>query len=185
MCAEELPGAAPNRVALLGEILREAERVLDHQVRALDTLDDKVEQMLTLSVGVLLGAFALAAFLAERANPWRAYAAALAAGGLWNVTAVVRFARAYGVVDREIEAQVGPDSYWLVERAQDTTWAAEAHAAQVLGAIHNSIEANGEMAAFVSQERARGMRWLLAALTLYAAVIALFVLLGDDVQGGV
>lgn len=177
--ADEAPGRAP----LLAEMLSEAERVLDHQVHALEELDDKVEQLLALSVAVLLGAFALAAFLAERAGAWRLYAAGLSGGGLWNVAAIVRFARAYGVVDREVETQAGPDTYWLVERARDPAWSADAHLPQVLGAVHNRIEANGEMAAFVSQERADGLRWLLAALVVYALVLATFVLFGDDPTG--
>lgn len=169
----------------LAEILREAERVLDHQVQFLGELDDKVGQTLSLAVGLLMAASTLAAFLSDRAHPWRLYALGLCAGGLWNLAAALHLARACGLVDREVEARVGPDPGWLVERAHDPDWPPRRHDLQVLGAVHNSIEANDRMAAFVSEARAKGLRWLLAALMAYAVVILLFLAFGEDSGGGV
>ncbi|MEA3200397.1 MAG: hypothetical protein QOE90_1825 [Thermoplasmata archaeon] len=165
----------PARAVL--EILREAERVLDHQIRSLEELDDKIEQMLALGVGSLAGAFALAAFIASREPRWAGYAAALASGALWNCAAVFYFARGYGIVDREVQAKVGPSTGWLAAQAQGPSPNLVEHGRLVVAVLHNSFEDNDETATFIAQQSRKGVRWLAAALMLYGAVVVLFLVL--------
>lgn len=57
---------------ILPEILREAERALDHSLRALEELDDKSEQLIALAmatVGAELAAFASLSALSSAGAP--------------------------------------------------------------------------------------------------------------------
>lgn len=47
----------------LREMLREMERVIDHQIRALEEQDDKSEQLIRLVIAALAGGIALGSFL--------------------------------------------------------------------------------------------------------------------------
>lgn len=158
-------------------MLEQSFRAIDEQVRGMVELDDKTEQVITLSVAALGGALATGAFMAGRVDGWGfallgGFAVAVAA----NIGAVLFFVRAYGALDRSIDLETGPRPDWLSAKAQDASWTELDHVASVLASNAKYYEQNAATMGWVTAERRRGVRWLIGAVLAYAAIGFLFLL---------
>lgn len=114
-------------------MLDEARRVLDHQVRAIEELDDKTEHMLTLTVSSLGGTLLLAGVVVERAGAGaRATFTAIAVGAVFHLLAAGFLLNGYLGVGRKTEIAVGADVAWIAGKANDPSWTEERHLVSLL-----------------------------------------------------
>lgn len=159
-------------------MLREQERVIDHQVRAIEELDDKSEHMLRLSIAALAGALTLASFLLRGPDqvpplvllPFGS-AAAL------NLCALVFLVDAYVGFRHHAEAHVGSDPAWVAERAEDPAWTLEEHLITLIQDSPGFSAHNIQVMERATHRRRLGVYSLLVALVLYV-VGYLYILSG-------
>ena len=97
-------------VELRREMLREAERVLDHEVAAIEQLDQKTSHALTLTIS----GFSLLVLLATLSptDPTTASLLLLGAGGAANALAALLLTKEYHL-EPDAGVHVGPDPAWL------------------------------------------------------------------------
>ena len=114
---------------LLAVLLHDAERVIDHQVQAVEELDDKSEHMIGLAVALLAGGLSLATFATSRANshPDAWFFWMLLGAGALNLVAIVAFLESYVGFRHGVEVHVGPSLTWIQAKAQDRTWSVPSH----------------------------------------------------------
>lgn len=153
----------------LQEMLREQERVIDHQVRAIEELDDKSEHMIRLSMAALAGGVGLASLLprATEVTPLIALLPLGIAAGL-NLAARIAFVDAYVGFREHAEAHIGPDPSWVARKAQADDWTLERHLLALI-ADHEGYSAhNGEVMEHTAARRRMGVYVLLASILAYA-----------------
>lgn len=168
--AESQPESVPlpERVEVLAELLRQAERVIEQQAQAREQLDSKTQEIMAIGLAALGGGVALATFVAEKlvgAPVWPVMGA-LAAAGLLNLVALGLFIAAYIGFADQVELAIGPDLEWVRQKAEDPSWTREE-------TLLNLIIATPQYAAFnraSGEEAARQRRW--GILILGLAVIA-------------
>lgn len=161
----------------LRELLREAERVIDHQIRALGDLDRKSEQMITLGVAALGGGLAIGLLLVREASgPVGPFVVILLAA-LANLVALAMFVNAYVGAPRPSEAHVGPSLNWLQQKANDPDWTGERHYISVLADHATYGGHNLGMMKHAARWRRQGLAWLGGALIGYLASLV-FILGG-------
>jgi hypothetical protein len=103
---------------LLRESLREAERVLDHQMGALQEVDYKAEQVLAVTLATTGGGLAFFAYASAKVDPGRSFGFVLvfAVGFAANVLAAAAFLSGYlGFVNPTV-VQAGPAPAWIAQR---------------------------------------------------------------------
>lgn len=150
-------------------MLREQERVIDHQVRALEELDDKSEHMIRLSMAALAGGVGLASLLLRGMTP-SAEVSLLPLGlaAFLNLVALTAFVDAYVGLKDHRSAQVGPDAGWVAQRAQDEDWSLEAHLLTVV-TDHEIFSSHNLTAMERAATRRRfGVHLLLGSMLAYA-----------------
>lgn len=159
-------------------MLREQERVIDHQVRAIEELDDKSEHMLRLSIAALAGALTLASFLLR--GPGQVPPLVLLPFGsaaALNLCALVFLVDAYVGFRHHAEAHVGSDPAWVAERAGDPAWTLEQHMLTLIQDSPGFSAHNIQVMERATHRRRLGVYSLLVALVLYV-VGYLYILSG-------
>lgn len=154
----------------LAEMARTAERVVDRQVRALEASDEKSQRALTLAVAALAGGLALGSLALER-DPGRFEAlggAALVAGGVLNLTALVRLVDAYTGLRGSTSIATGPAVLWLKAKAMDVTWTLADHYRSLIGSLATYEGHNARLLSSAARRRGQGLMLLLFAVALYA-----------------
>src|ERR1051325_3389938 len=158
-------------------MLREAERVLDHEVQAIEQLDAKTSQALTLAISgitllVVLGTLA-------GTNVSRSFLALLALAGLANAAAVHALIRAYHSLPSRAEVSVGPSPAWLADALTVARSLREPMDSFLLG--YRDYHSNNQaFIADMKRSRTVGVKLLVASALLYGgcalrlAVAAMF-----------
>lgn len=157
--------------ALLAEMVREAERVIDHQVSVLKELDRKSGLVTTVAQALLAGAVILITLVTaqEVQGVDVPFIALLSSGGLVNVVALVRSLDAF-VGPRQHEAvKVGPDIRWVRRRSQEEGWGATNHRLSVISGLAAYQEDNLGFMGRKLEKVWGTLRLLSAAVGLYAA----------------
>lgn len=154
-------------------MLREAERVIDHQVRALEELDDKSEQMITVTIAALAGGVAMGLLLAQESLGLSSPAATLSLGlaGALNLLALGMFLFAYLGGTAHTEVEVGPSIRWLVEKSNDETWDEPTHLVSAISGFTEYDRHNIERMAHATDWRRRGLLVLFGSLFTYGATL--------------
>lgn len=118
-----------DRTPLLESILRQMERYVDHQVRAVEELDDKIEQLLAidlllLGLGITLLDRAVGRSLVDPGAPSLVLTGPLVVGFLAVVGSMILLIRGYVGVgsSRGPRHQAGPDPGWLAQAAEEEGW---------------------------------------------------------------
>lgn len=164
-------------VRRLAETLREVERIIDHQARAIEELDDKSEQFITLAVAALAGGIALGAFgVQQLAHGVDALAVALlgVAGG-FNLIGLLFIVNSYIGFRQQIEVYVGPDVEWLVQKSNDRDWTLASHYLNVIAGFAGYYQNNLKKMSHSVHWRRRGVYVLVTGVAAYAATFLLIL----------
>lgn len=162
---------------LLWEILREAERAIDHQLTVLADLDERTGEMVKLGVATLGGGLVALAFLVDRAGVPESGSvrAAVVVCIVLNLMALMFFLDVYVGVFRRHQRQAGADPQWLAERANDPTWRIDQHFLEVVAGHGTYFRENARLMATSAKSRRAGIVLLVAAVIGYMGV-ALYLL---------
>ncbi len=166
------------------ELVRQGERVLDHQIRASEEQDAKSRHLLTLTAAILVVGAAIGGLAITDADPnveqhrKIPFAGLLGLGLYFGGIAFFLFARAYvgPETKRAIEWGVGWDMDTLGQAADDGDIPAEIHRATLVG-LPKWYGQNAEHQKESAKRRKKGMFWLLmgglslAASLLYAVIV--------------
>lgn len=168
-------------LTLLAEMLRESERILDHQVKALEELDDKSEQMLGLGVALLGGgvAFGVLVTTSNALAVNSTFIGLLASAGLLNVAALAFFVGSYIGFVRHTEVHVGPSLAWIRDKSNEASWSLMDHYLSVLFDIPSYYDWNNRKSVAAARRRQVGVYVLLVAVALYG--IAFLFILGNHI----
>lgn len=170
------PSPGWHNVGLLREAVREAERVVEIQARAMEELDDKSEHLVNLAVAAMAGSVTLALFALTNANawPWVAPMAPLLVGSAYNVAALWRFLAAYNARHaRDASVEVGPDLKWVEGRLDQPRWGLREHLRHVVAGYAAYQRANQETMSVTARDRSRGLAFLFVALAAYGLAFVL------------
>lgn len=163
-------------VELLPEMLRESERVVDQQMKVLEELDDKSEQLLALGLATLGGSLAVATLAVGEAGLASLARSLLVAAALTNLAALVCFLHPYVGLFRRSDAFAGPAPGWLRQKANDAEWSADRHLVALVGSYADWYEHN---AALIAHHRASHRLGLLLLMVAVLATVGAFIYLGD------
>jgi hypothetical protein len=160
-------------IDLLREMVREAERLVDHQLQAMEELDNKSEQMIKLSVALLAGGAALAGFTIRHlvAYAGGAFLAALGVAATLNGTAIVSFVASYVGLRHQTDAHVGPHPRWLKQKPVDEGWTLALHVGSLIQGYADYSDHNVGRMRTSARRRVRGLALLAAALIGYASAV--------------
>ncbi len=154
-----------------------AERLLDHQIRAAEELDDKAEQMIRLAIATMAGAITVALFVGQEpaidADPLAAII--FGVGLVANLLAAFLFVHAYVGVGRPVELYPSVSAQWLLEKKQDDTWTVEDHLSSLVTSYAAYAESNVKKMERSAGRRTRGLFCLLAGIMVESVAIALIV----------
>lgn len=153
----------------LREMLREQERVIDHQVHALEDHDQKSEHMIKVCIAALAGGVTLATILLRGPHDVSLVTLAPFSGAaILNLASLVLFVDAYVGFRRQAEAHIGPDPAWIAQKADDAEWTLEEHLLSII-ADHPRYSDHNLLAMERTTKRRRyGIYLLLASITAYA-----------------
>ncbi|MBI4393565.1 MAG: hypothetical protein HY556_07195 [Euryarchaeota archaeon] len=163
----------------LGEVIRQMERYVDHQITVAEELDDKIEQLLALAVASFGGGLAL--LLSQPTalvggDPILTPSAALLVLSLVvNLISASLFLDAYVGILPARAPQIGPgaDPAWLAEVALEPRWTmAHIQFSTIKGLKDRATENQGELVR-VGSLRRLGLVALFVSLFLYGVVIFL------------
>lgn len=162
---------------LLREMLREAERVLDQQLHALDEMDDKTEQLLAVGVATAGAGIALFAFLAQHGGNGVGPAAQGGWAGAFalNLAALLAFLQAYVGFGARRLPKAGPSPSWIAEKLDDAAWSTRTHVASVVAAYPDYFRDNARVMVREGRAQRVGLALLTFAVLVYAGV-AFYVL---------
>lgn len=150
-------------------MLREQERVIDHQVRALEEQDDRSEQMIRLGIAALAGGIALGSLLVRGSTaPSGRILASLAIAAVLNLASIVLVVHAYVGFRRHSEGHVGPDPGWIAEKAMDGSWTLEEHLLSLIVDHPRYSDHNMTVMNRIADRRRKGVYLLLSSLLAYA-----------------
>lgn len=155
----------------LAEMVREAERVLDHQVRAAERLDERSQQGVALATAALGGALALGSLVAGSAprSADHLFLPLLAGGGVLNLFALFQLLQAHAGLREGGTLRVAPGLAWLDSKAGQRTWTLLLHLRSVIAGARAYEEYNRRALLETAARRRRGLAALLASLAVYAA----------------
>lgn len=104
--------------SLLPGMVRASERVLDHQIRVWEELDDKAEEVMRLGLATLAGAVALATLFVR--EPGLAldplFFGLFVTGGAFVVAAVLTVLTSYVGIRADRGVGLGPTPQWTLDR---------------------------------------------------------------------
>jgi hypothetical protein len=146
------------------EMLREAERVIDHEVQAIEQLDAKTSHALTLAISGITLLVALGTLAG--ANVSRSFLVVLALAGVANGAAVHALIRAYHGLRSRGEVSVGPSPVWLADGLTVERSLRE-HLDSVLLGYRDYHLHNQAFMSDMKRSRAAGIRLLVLAAFLY------------------
>ncbi len=155
----------------LKELIREAERALDYQVRAFERADGRAEQMLGLAAGALVGGWGAASAALGNASgpPPPVFILLIGAGSLCTFISLGRLVRAYMGLRERSAVRVGPSPGWLLAEALGPAPALESHRREALR-LHADNHAENLAGLFRAEKaRAVAVRWLLAGILLFGS----------------
>lgn len=152
---------------VLREMLREAERAVEHQIHIAAELDDKTEQMITLGVGLVGAEVTAFAYVASRGVAAKG-GIVLVAGILAAFVGLVFLLDAYVGLRRRAFFETGPEIGWVVEKANDETWTEDDHLVAVLRTFPGCIRQNAATIDASSAARKAGLFLLLTSTALAA-----------------
>jgi hypothetical protein len=161
--------------ALLAELVRESERVVDWQVKAFERAEDKSDRLMSLALAVLGGGLAIGAIVNADGPPaYGAIALGLVAGAAClNLTSLVFFLRASPGLLEQHDVRPGPAPRALSRRSLDNTWTLEDHYLDFLRSMADCHIENAANLARAVLGRRRGLRLLLCAIAAYALALLL------------
>ena len=169
----------PHDPAILAELARETERILDLQVKAFERAEDKSDRLISLSLAVLGGglslatlALALALALGGRGS-WREAVGLgpMSLGAAFNLGSLVLFLRASPGLLEHHDVRLGPAPSALARRALDKTWELADHYLNFIDAMADCHVENLANLARAVTARQRGLRLLLCAIGAYALAV--------------
>jgi hypothetical protein len=154
-----------------------AERLIDHQVRAAEELDDKAEHMIKVAIATLGGALTVALFVGQEPeiDATRSSALFFGVGLLLNLAAVVSFIDSYIGFRRPLELYPAPDIGWLNEKRSTVGWNLEVHLESLLSSYANYSESNVTKMEQSAQKRRAGLYILMTCVATYVLAIAFIV----------
>jgi hypothetical protein len=155
-----------DRIAWLREMLREAERVIDHEVRAIEELDKKTAQALTLSLSGLSLFVLLGGFVGPKASP--AFLALFMVAGVLNAGAVYLLVKSYHGPESRAEVNVGPSPVWMAEKLGTQEGLGDHYAAVLFGYAEYHIH-NVRFMDEIKKARSNAVGLLSLAGAFYAA----------------
>jgi hypothetical protein len=162
---------------LLSEMLREAERGVDQQLKVLEEMDDKSEQLLALSLGTLGAGLALFVFATDRL-PGRVDATFKTLLGLaivLNLCGLLSFLAGYVGLPGSAERFAGPSPAWLKEKANVAGWRRDEHLVTLIGSYADYFAHNAALGGANRRAHRAGLLMLAVAMLGYA-VAGLYVL---------
>lgn len=158
---------------VLREMLRELERILDQQLRAVEEQDDRAEQAITLAVATLGGGLGLATLLSGALYRDGVSLAFLGVSAGVNLASLAWLLRAYMGVPKAL--QVGPRPTWLRDKANDAGWTVQDHLLSMVTDVPDYCLANADILRRRASIILRGVWMLLLALAGYA-IVTLYIL---------
>lgn len=172
---------------LLAEMVREAERVIDHQVSELKELDTKSAHVTTTAQALLAGAVILITFVTGQ-TPDRVDAVFLAIFTLAatiNAVSLTRSLDALSGVRAPETVSLGPSPAWLAERSVEGDRGIPEHLRAVLRGLSSYEKANVKVMRQKADKRILTLRLLSAAVALYTTSL-FYILLeaGSYLMGG-
>lgn len=156
---------------LLREMLREVERIVDHQVQALSELNAMSAQAATAAQAILAGGIVLVSIVASQFldHVDIGFLALFTAGSIVNIHALMYLLAAYKGPGRYELVETGPEPLWVESKAGDARWGWNEHIRSVIGGLTESARRNLLLMKRKAAKRHGGIRLLGIALALYAA----------------
>lgn len=149
----------------MAEMLRLGERLIEQQIAAVNALDEKARQALTLGITAFGAPLVISNFGATPSLP------VLAAGLGLNLIASVFFIDAYIGLRRGKSLVVGPSPAWIAEKAREAGFTQEEYYATILPSFDVYSRQNVEVVARQSGRLRRGLVFLLLAAAAYGASV--------------
>lgn len=169
---------------LLAVMLQDAQRVIDHEVRAIEESDDKTEHLIGLGVAALAGGLGLASLVAGRQEivlGW-GFFAAIGAGGMLNLASLGMFLASYVGLKGNRAAIVGPSLEWLQEKSLQLGWNVQSHYLSLLSQDGLPAYSRSNLARLASAAKLRrhGLYLLSASVAGYTG--AFLLILANDIR---
>jgi len=167
-------------VPILAELAREAERIIDVQLRAFERAEDRSDRLMSVSLAVLGGGLSVGAFVSAGDLPLtRDVALSLVVvGAAFNLASFLLFLRASPGLLEHHDARPGPAPSVLARRAANKTWGLADHYQVLIDAMAECHVENLANLAHALIARKRGLRLVLCAIGSYA--FALFLIAGSS-----
>lgn len=168
--------AGPPDAHVLEALLHDAERIIDHQIRAIEELDDKSEHMIGLGVALLAGGLSLATFTVSEGSldPGPFFLGGMVVAGAANLVALGSFLVSYIGFPRDSEAGTGPSLDWIHSKSCDRDWTYQSHLLSLLSANGYPAYSRVNLGRIEHSMRARrnGLLALAVAVPLYTVASA-------------
>lgn len=159
------PDQDPVRTELLREMVRESERVIDGQLKAIEELDDKGEAAIRVAVLALVFGFSMGAFVVQtNETPWilRFWTIMVVGTGIiLNLVALALIVHSYSSLSGRRDAQTTPDITALPKRHKTPLMDLEIHFEGLIEGYGNAQKANHAHMETVTKWRRIGLRTLL------------------------
>lgn len=152
---------------LLVEMIREAERAVDHQIKDAEESDDKNEHLLGLGV-VLIGAEVAGVAYLPGIAASDAASAAFGAAVLFALFGLVAFLDAYVGIWRRSRLRTGLHPAWLATKANDPAWTPTEHLVAAAAAYDEVYATNLGTLERTFRARRVGLAFLFASATFAA-----------------
>lgn len=157
----------------LAEALRIAERILDHQARAIERLDEKSQNAITLGVAALGGGLALGSLVTTRDPAMDVIFEALFAGaGALNLAALLLLLDAYTGLRSQRFFRYGVSIAWMA--SYESFSVGKLHRS-LLATLHEITVGNHHTMRLITRRRRQGLGGLMGAVALYAFALVYIV----------
>ena len=154
-------------------MLHQAQRAVDHQIRALEELDDKIEHMMTIAgTGVALGiGFAALGIQGGSPSPSPWFPRFLAAAVALDVLAILVLYGAYAGFVRRYELHVGPNPAAWLAKVHDAGFRENAFFRGMLSSLAKYFQFNSRTLARKLRRRDLGVAFLFVSILPYVAAL--------------
>lgn len=153
---------------LLVEIVRESERVVDHQIKAAEESDDKNEHLTSLGVALVGAEVAAYAYVRGSVPENSSVMIVLPAAIVLALAALTAFLDAYVGIARRIRFHAGPHPEWLAAKANESSWSPNLHLVATASSFARYFNANTASLAAANRSRRLGLALLVASTALAA-----------------